>query len=130
MPFKTGYHNVSLFGEKMARVFVLPQSFGHYKLSHSTRGRNFCYLVSCFVHFSFCLKVKKKNSINKATYRFVFPCSVWFSCSSINNNGALTDTNYKLLRHVFSVNGNRRTIFVQSEVSSFAFLIGRTTIFH
>ena len=51
MPFKTSYHNVSPFGEKMVSVFVLPQSFGHYKFSHSTRREEF--LLSRFVFRTF-----------------------------------------------------------------------------
>ena len=71
MPFKTGYHNVSLFGEKMARVFVLLQSFRHYKFSHSTRREEFLLSRSVFRTFLLLFE-NEKNSINKVTYRFVF----------------------------------------------------------
>ena len=44
----------------MARVFVLPQSFGHYKFSHYLAlSRKFLLLFE-----------NEKNSINKATYVF------------------------------------------------------------
>ena len=70
MPFLTGYHNVSSFGEKIARILVFPL-YGHYKFSHSTREEEFFYyLAPCFVCLSFCLKMKK-HFINKATSRFV-----------------------------------------------------------
>ena len=63
----------------------------------------------------------ENKNINKAWPLFSLQCFTEFSCSSSINNGALTDTNYKLFRHVFGVNANRRTISVHSKVSSFEF---------
>ena len=63
----------------MDRVFALPQSFGRHKFIHSTRREEF--VLSRFVFRTFLLlfenekknkNKKTKNSINKATYRFVF----------------------------------------------------------
>ena len=56
----------------MDRVFVLPQSLGHYKFSHSTRREEFLLSRFVFRTFLLVLKMKEKNSINKATYCFVF----------------------------------------------------------
>ena len=49
----------------MARAFVLPQSFGHYKFSHSTRREEF--LLSRFVFRTFLLlfENEKKNILHQ-----------------------------------------------------------------